>query len=172
MRLKLESVRIRIMVIIMAAVALPVAAILVTVAIERRSIGTNLTGEVRIVAERNVSDIARGIYNLCESQHRALVDRLALQMAVARDKLDERGPVGLASEQVTWDAVNQLTQQNAANSEESASAAEELSSQAEELRSLVAAFKIDAPPSQRGWAGGRTVEPDAGGSFEGIRRAA
>jgi hypothetical protein len=38
--------------------------------------------------------------------------------------------------------MNQVTQQNAANSQESASAAEELSSQAEEMRSLVATFQL------------------------------
>ena len=38
--------------------------------------------------------------------------------------------------------MNQVTQQNAANSEESASAAEELSSQAEEMRGLVAGFQL------------------------------
>lgn len=38
--------------------------------------------------------------------------------------------------------MDQLTQQNASNSEESASAAEELNSQAEELRRMVAEFKL------------------------------
>jgi methyl-accepting chemotaxis protein len=35
-----------------------------------------------------------------------------------------------------------VTQQNAANAEESASAAEEMSSQSEEMRSMVAGFKL------------------------------
>jgi methyl-accepting chemotaxis protein len=38
--------------------------------------------------------------------------------------------------------LNQVTQQNAANAEESASAAEEMSSQSEEMRSMVAGFKL------------------------------
>jgi len=38
--------------------------------------------------------------------------------------------------------MDKVTQQNAANSEESASAAEELSSQAEELQNMVAQFKL------------------------------
>jgi len=36
----------------------------------------------------------------------------------------------------------QVTQQNAANAEESASAAEEMSSQSEEMRSMMASFKL------------------------------
>jgi len=38
--------------------------------------------------------------------------------------------------------LNQVTQQNAANAEESASAAEEMSSQSEEMRSMVAGFRL------------------------------
>jgi hypothetical protein len=38
--------------------------------------------------------------------------------------------------------MNQVTQSNAANSEESASAAEELTSQAAELANMVSAFKV------------------------------
>jgi methyl-accepting chemotaxis protein len=38
--------------------------------------------------------------------------------------------------------MDKVTQQNAANSEESASAAEEMSAQAEELQSMVAQFKL------------------------------
>jgi len=40
--------------------------------------------------------------------------------------------------------MNQVTQQNAANSEESASAAEELNSQAAELASMVSEFTLSA----------------------------
>jgi methyl-accepting chemotaxis protein len=39
--------------------------------------------------------------------------------------------------------MDQVTQQNAANSEQSASAAEELSAQAQELSELVGRFKLD-----------------------------
>ena len=45
--------------------------------------------------------------------------------------------------------MNQVTQQNAANSEESASAAEELNSQAEELSAMVESFKISGSGTKR-----------------------
>jgi methyl-accepting chemotaxis protein len=47
--------------------------------------------------------------------------------------------------------MDKVTQQNAANSEESASASEELSSQAEELQAMVAQFQLtgNAPQSNR-----------------------
>jgi methyl-accepting chemotaxis protein len=38
--------------------------------------------------------------------------------------------------------LNHLTQQNAANAEESASASEEMSSQSEEMRSMIAQFNL------------------------------
>lgn len=43
---------------------------------------------------------------------------------------------------VAVNQMNQVTQQNAANSEESASAAEELSSQAQELQAMINTFKL------------------------------
>ncbi|MCL2219805.1 MAG: methyl-accepting chemotaxis protein [Chitinispirillia bacterium] len=57
--------------------------------------------------------------------------------------------------------MNQVTQNNAANSEESASAAEELSSQASELANLVSTFNIsqasNKPPAKLPAPGGKTV---------------
>jgi hypothetical protein len=53
--------------------------------------------------------------------------------------------------------MNQITQQNAAGSEESASASEELTRQADELRSLVACFQLSTV--QNGESG---VQRDAG----------
>ncbi|MCL2183804.1 MAG: methyl-accepting chemotaxis protein [Chitinispirillia bacterium] len=52
-------------------------------------------------------------------------------------------------------SMNQVTQQNAANSEESASAAEELSSQASELANLVSTFTISSSSAKP--AGGKTM---------------
>jgi hypothetical protein len=51
--------------------------------------------------------------------------------------------------------MDQVTQQTAANSEESASAAEELSSQAEEMRSLVARFKLSNASSTSSYSSPR-----------------
>jgi methyl-accepting chemotaxis protein len=45
--------------------------------------------------------------------------------------------------------MDQITQQNAANSEESASAAEELSGQAQEMQSMVSSFKLSNTSSNR-----------------------
>jgi methyl-accepting chemotaxis protein len=57
--------------------------------------------------------------------------------------------------------MNQVTQQNAANSEESASAAEELSSQAAELSNMVASFVLSSSAgvgSRRPGGGGGTIK--------------
>ncbi len=51
--------------------------------------------------------------------------------------------------------MDQVTQQNAANSEESASASEELSAQAQELRAMVEAFRL----SSAAGGGGRATTP-------------
>ena len=57
------------------------------------------------------------------------------------------------------DQMNQVTQQNAANSEESASASEELSAQAAELQSLVGAFALSETHRMAG--NGTAMAPSA-----------
>ena len=67
--------------------------------------------------------------------------------------------------------MNQVTQQNAASSEESASAAEELSSQAEELRAMVAEFQTTGKRDRKAW--GDAVSGDSSGTiFSRDRRKA
>jgi methyl-accepting chemotaxis protein len=69
-------------------------------------------------------------------------------------------------------SMNQVTQQNAANSEESASAAEELSSQAAELANLVATFTISSSPAGKSPTLRMRAQMPAGGSGKTIRMAA
>ena len=80
--------------------------------------------------------------------HAKRVSEVMSEIAAASDQQSQGvGQVNTAMEQ-----MNQLTQSNAANSEESASASEELSAQAQEMRAMVAGFKISgghsSPSSQ------------------------
>jgi methyl-accepting chemotaxis protein len=70
--------------------------------------------------------------------HAKRVSEVMAEIAAASDQQSQGvGQVNTAMEQ-----MNQLTQANAANSEESASASEELSAQAQEMRAMVSGFTI------------------------------
>jgi len=116
--------------------------------------------EVRNLAMRS-AEAAKNTANLIEESQRNAEGGVRINMEVfgnlqeINDQVNHVGEVmaeiAAASEQQTQgiDQINaavtqmdQLTQMNAANSEESASAAQELSGQAEEMRALVASFKL------------------------------
>jgi len=90
-------------------------------------------------AENGVAINQEVLKNLEEiNQNTKRVTEVMAEIAAASDQQSQGiGQVNTAMEQ-----MNQLTQSNAANSEESTSAAEELSAQAEEMRVMVAGFKI------------------------------
>jgi len=66
---------------------------------------------------------------------------------------------GIAEINTALGQIDQVTQQNTANAEESAAAAEELSSQAEQLRNMLRSFKLAGPGT-----GAATFRPPAGKS--------
>jgi len=74
------------------------------------------------------------------------VDSLIAEIAAASNEQ----AIGIEQVNTAVAAMNQTTQQNAANSEESASAAEELSSQAAELANMVSTFKLSSSTGRGG----------------------
>jgi len=81
-------------------------------------------------------EVAKALEEIAESNRK--VNELVAEIAAASGEQSQ----GIDQVNTAVGQLDQVTQQNAANSEESASAAEELSAQAEELRNLVAAFTI------------------------------
>ncbi|MDR3012313.1 MAG: methyl-accepting chemotaxis protein [Chitinispirillales bacterium] len=89
--------------------------------------GVKITEEVAIALERTVERAGK------------VADLIAEIAAASNEQAQGVEQINTAIAQ-----MNQVTQQNAANSEESASAAEELSSQAAELANMVKTFKLTA----------------------------
>jgi methyl-accepting chemotaxis protein len=82
------------------------------------------------------AEVLKNFQEIAEKSNK--VSQVVAEIAAASEQQDQGiGQVTKAVEQ-----LNQVTQQNAANAEESASAAEEMSSQSEEMRSMVAGFKL------------------------------
>jgi PAS domain S-box-containing protein len=91
----------------------------------------NSEGGVQISKE-----VASALAEIAEGSRK--VNDLVAEIAAASDEQSQ----GIEQINTAVGQMDKVTQQNAANSEESASAAEELSAQAEELRSLVATFTL------------------------------
>jgi methyl-accepting chemotaxis protein len=97
-------------------------------------------------AENGVTINQEVMKNLEEiNAHAKRVSEVMAEIAAASDQQSQGvGQVNTAMEQ-----MNQLTQANAANSEESASASEELSAQAQEMRAMVSGFTISGQTPSR-----------------------
>ncbi len=87
-------------------------------------------------------NVLTSLHEIHESVNK--VNEVMAEITIASDQQNEGiGQIATAVEQ-----MNQLTQQNAANSEESASTAEELSSQTEEIKSMVEQFNLTSQNSK------------------------
>ena len=74
--------------------------------------GTQTAGEqVLESAESGTASIARDVLRMCRIQQSLLQKKVSSDLNVARDVLEETGPVTLSEEMVAWDAVNQFTKQ-------------------------------------------------------------
>jgi PAS domain S-box-containing protein len=133
----------------------------------------NSQGGVQISRE-----VASALAEIAEGSRK--VNDLVAEIAAASDEQSQ----GIEQINTAVGQMDKVTQQNAANSEESASAAEELSAQAEELRGLVATFTLTngtaeaaraqakaAPAAQKAAAPPKKGHGD-GGKAKAIRRLA
>jgi methyl-accepting chemotaxis protein len=82
------------------------------------------------------AEVLKSFQEIAEKSNK--VSQVVAEIAAASEQQDQ----GISQVTKAVEQLNQVTQQNAANAEESASAAEEMSSQSEEMRSMVAGFKL------------------------------
>ena len=82
------------------------------------------------------AEVLKNFQDIVEKSNQ--VSQVVAEIAAASEQQDQ----GISQVTKAVEQLNQVTQQNAANAEESASAAEEMSSQSEEMRSMVAGFKL------------------------------
>jgi methyl-accepting chemotaxis protein len=100
----------------------------------------NLIEEAVRNSENGVNINAEVLKNFQEITGKAnKVSQVVAEIAAASEQQDQ----GISQVNKAVEQLNQLTQQNAANAEESASAAQVMSSQSEDLRSIVASFKLN-----------------------------
>ena len=126
--------------------------------------------EVRKLAERSQS-AAKEIRGLASSTVQVaeksanVINELVPSIRLAADLVHEvaaastEQAIGVAQMNKAMSRVDELTQRNAAASEELASTSEELASQAEALQDLIAFFRIDGGDDQRGGIVGGETQP-------------
>lgn len=87
---------------------------IIVVLILTRLMGSNVTGEVNEKFQEqtlaNISQIAKDVYNLCEMSNNLLLESVHHNLNVAREEIREQGGIKLSSENVSWQALNQLSQ--------------------------------------------------------------
>ena len=118
---------------------------------EVRSLALRTAEEARrsaAVIERSLADAARGVeINTRTQQQFAELASTVTTVSAAMQSITERSKQqaeGIRHILAGTDQMNIVTQQSAANAEESAAAGQELTSQAESLHQMVAQFKLNA----------------------------
>ncbi len=104
------TVKRKILTLAIAAASLPLVVMLGLTIQFRRTIAQQARSELRDMAQRNLDQVARDVYVICETADSLLQERIALNLQTARQVLD-RARVAEGNGSITWDAVNQETQQ-------------------------------------------------------------
>jgi hypothetical protein len=105
------SLRARLMTVGLAVMVVPLAVITGVIVQKQSAMRTESAAECRKLAVADLDHIAQGVLAMCETQQAVLEDMVADGLAVARDAMRRRGPTRFGAESVTWQAVNQYTQQ-------------------------------------------------------------
>jgi len=93
------------------AAVLPVVVMMLLMGSFKTSVSNLASKELGDVAMANMSQIARDVYGLCETSNDLMQRKINNGLNVARSILKQHGGIDVAREKVTWDAVNQLTQE-------------------------------------------------------------
>jgi methyl-accepting chemotaxis protein WspA len=95
---------------VMAAI-LPVLVMIFLIAEFQRSVSQITTKELSALAMANISQIGRDVYGLCETSNDLIQQKINHDLNVAREIVKQHKGLELASDVVSWDAVNQITKQ-------------------------------------------------------------
>lgn len=108
--IRIKSVKTKI--VGMSALAVLLTALILTtiVIIQKGYLSRDVNEEMDILAKNEVTKIAKDVYLMCRTQQEFIELKLAGDLNVARDVLNQSGTVSLAEETVTWTAVNQTNQ--------------------------------------------------------------
>ena len=67
--------------------------------------------EIDVLVQTDLDHIARGVYNLVQAENEAVQAHVDANLNVARHLLGQRGGIQLDSERISWQAINQFSQE-------------------------------------------------------------
>jgi len=94
------------------ATLLPVLTIFLLVYRFQATVSQTATKELELLAMTNIAQIATDIYGLCETSNDLIQQKINHDLNVARELLQQRKTVGLSPERISWEAINQVTNQS------------------------------------------------------------
>ncbi len=94
------------------AAMLPVLAIFVLVDRFQTSVSQVAANELQSLAMTNIAQIAADVYGLCETANDLIQQKISNDLKLAEELLKQHNTVSLSAESVTWEAVNQFTQES------------------------------------------------------------
>ena len=93
------------------AAALPVVVILGLVVEFKRSVAARTEGELKAMGRANITQIARDVYNLCDTVNEVAQTKVNHNLESATDLLSRHGGARTGSGTIAWTAVDQVTGQ-------------------------------------------------------------
>ncbi|MBI5818465.1 MAG: methyl-accepting chemotaxis protein [Verrucomicrobia bacterium] len=90
------------------------AVLIIIIMIQKGVLRTQLDSIVREQAKSETAKVAYGAYAVCAGSEARTQRGLNHDLNLAREGLKRLGPISLATETVTWDAINQFTKQKGA----------------------------------------------------------
>ncbi|HEX72918.1 MAG TPA: methyl-accepting chemotaxis protein, partial [Candidatus Hydrogenedentes bacterium] len=108
---KLHSIKVRLIAMALGGPIILGISVIVLLVLNERALLNNMAQTLRQEMQTNLTLINQGIYDMVNTQDQLLRIKLRGDLAVARDQLAAAGGAMLAEESVSWDAVNQYTQE-------------------------------------------------------------
>ncbi|MEI8191312.1 MAG: Cache 3/Cache 2 fusion domain-containing protein, partial [candidate division NC10 bacterium] len=101
----------KVIALVILASLLPVLVVFLLVNRFQTAVSETATTELGTLAMANVVQIATDVYGLCETANDLIQQKINNDLKVADDLLRQHKTVGLSPESVSWEAINQFTQQ-------------------------------------------------------------
>jgi methyl-accepting chemotaxis protein len=101
----------KVIALVILASLLPVLVVFLLVNRFQTSVSQSTASELRELAMMNIAQIAKDVYGLCETSNDLIQQKINSDLRMADDLLKQHKTVGLASESVSWEAINQFTQE-------------------------------------------------------------
>ena len=110
--MRLNSIRSKILTLVIGAVVVTTLALLATVVWQRTVVHKAVSASFAAMMEDAAKDTARGVYRMCTAAEEQMKLRLTHSMAVAKFEVQRAGAVSFAGS-ATWKAVNQFSHETA-----------------------------------------------------------